>query len=89
MDTDKVLRANLARLATVALDAVGDDVSAAHLEQHLGIDSLALLELVTSLETELGIVIPDEETGRFTTVADVQDALDQHTRTPIGKVTTS
>jgi acyl carrier protein len=88
MDTDKVLRAALARLATVPLEAVGDDMRAAHLEHHLGIDSLALLELVTALEHDLGIVIPDEDTGQFATVADVQDALDRHTRTPNGKVTT-
>ena len=43
MDIDKVLRADLARLATTALDSVGDDVRAAQLKHRLGIDGLALL----------------------------------------------
>ncbi|WP_370092060.1 hypothetical protein [Streptacidiphilus sp. MAP12-20] len=37
MDTDKVLSANLARRATVPVDALGDHRGAAHLERELGI----------------------------------------------------
>ncbi|MFJ8311026.1 MULTISPECIES: phosphopantetheine-binding protein [unclassified Streptomyces] len=46
-----------------------------HLERDLGIDSLALAELVTTLEQGLALTIPDEETGRPHTVADVRHLL--------------
>lgn len=77
----KVLLADLALLATVPLDRFGEDIGAARLEHDLGIDSLALYELVTRLEHHLSIEIPDEDTGRFTTVGDIQAALDRLART--------
>lgn len=48
------------------------------LEDELGIDSLALAELVDVISARAGIVIPDEETGRVRTVGDLQDILDAH-----------
>jgi acyl carrier protein len=48
------------------------------LESDLGIDSLALAELVEVISAAAGIVIPDEETGRVRTVGDLQDILDAH-----------
>ena len=44
----------------------------------LGIDSLALAELIEVISAEAGIVIPGEETGRVRTVGDLQDILDAH-----------
>jgi hypothetical protein len=46
-----------------------------HLPDGLGIDSLALAELVERLQSRLAIVAPDEETVRLRTVHDVQDAV--------------
>lgn len=48
------------------------------LEDDLGIDSLALAELIEVISAQAGIVIPDEETGRVRTVGDLQDILDAH-----------
>jgi acyl carrier protein len=49
---------------------------ALRLEADLGIDSLALAELVEVISARAGTVIPDEETGRVLTVGDLQDILD-------------
>ncbi|MFD9517872.1 acyl carrier protein [Streptomyces sp. NPDC059979] len=54
------------------MDTIPDD---GRLEQDLGVDSLALAELVTDLEGRLSIVIPDEETGRLRTIADLRVLL--------------
>ncbi|MER6145942.1 phosphopantetheine-binding protein [Streptomyces sparsogenes] len=40
----------------------------------LGVDSLALLEMVETLQDRLAIIVPDEVTARIQTVADWQDA---------------
>ncbi|WP_162793768.1 acyl carrier protein [Streptomyces paludis] len=45
------------------------------LEHELGVDSLALLEVVETLQERLGIAVPDEVTARVRTVADLQDAV--------------
>jgi acyl carrier protein len=45
------------------------------LEQDLGLDSLALLEVVETLQNRLAIVVPDEITARVRTIADLQDAV--------------
>ncbi|WP_327415998.1 acyl carrier protein [Streptomyces sp. NBC_01233] len=70
--TEQVLRAALARAADRGVDTIPED---GHLEQDLGIDSLALAELVTDLEQRLTVVIPDEETGRLRTVAGLRALL--------------
>jgi acyl carrier protein len=48
------------------------------LEADLGIDSLALAELVEVISARAGIIIPDEDTGHVETVGDLQDILDAH-----------
>lgn len=45
------------------------------LEMDLGVDSLALLEVVETLQERLGITVPDEVTARIRTVADLQEAV--------------
>lgn len=45
------------------------------LEHDLGVDSLALLEVVETLQSRLAILIPDEVTARIRTVADLQNAV--------------
>jgi len=39
----------------------------------LGLDSLATVEIVISIEEELGIVIPDDSVGDLQTVKDIID----------------
>ncbi|MFD3779797.1 acyl carrier protein [Streptomyces sp. NPDC058612] len=70
--TEQVLRAALAQAAGTGVDTLPED---GHLEQDLGIDSLALAELVTNLEQALAIVIPDEDTGRLTTISHLRALL--------------
>ncbi|WP_327365267.1 acyl carrier protein [Streptomyces sp. NBC_01217] len=45
------------------------------LVRDLGVDGLALLELVETLQGRLSIIVPDEVTARIRTVADLQDAV--------------
>ena len=43
----------------------------------LGLDSLAVLEVVVAAEDRFGVLIPDDAWARFTTVGDVVRHLDQ------------
>jgi acyl carrier protein len=42
----------------------------------LGIDSLALAEIIEDVSAGLGIVIPDEDAGRVRVLGDLQDLVD-------------
>jgi hypothetical protein len=64
----------VSRVSGIAAHACGD--RGLRLEADLGIDSLALAELVEVISARAAIVIPDEETGRVLTVGDLQDILD-------------
>ena len=44
----------------------------------LGMDSVAIMELVSYFEEKLGVRIPDEDLGRIRTVADLRDAIARH-----------
>ena len=44
----------------------------------LGMDSVAIMELVSYFEEKLGVRIPDEELGRIRTVADLRDSIARH-----------
>jgi acyl carrier protein len=46
----------------------------------LGADSLDLVELLSRLEDEYGIVIPDEDVEELVTVADVANELEKLTK---------
>jgi len=41
----------------------------------LGMDSVAVMELVSYFEEKLGVRIPDEELGRIRTVGDLRDTI--------------
>ena len=45
------------------------------LEEDLGLDSLALLDLLLALEEACGVTIPDEVAERITTVGEAVDAV--------------
>ncbi|MFJ4679662.1 phosphopantetheine-binding protein [Kitasatospora sp. NPDC088783] len=70
--TARILRGALARATGTAPDTLPED---GHLEHDLGIDSLALHELVVHLEQQLNVTVPDEEVGRLATVADLRGLL--------------
>lgn len=46
----------------------------------LGADSLDVVELLSQLEDEFGIVIPDDEVEKLVTVADVAAELEKLTK---------
>jgi acyl carrier protein len=52
-------------------------VEGASLTKDLGADSLDLLQLVTELEDQYGIEIPDEDLEKMQTVGDVLDELEK------------
>lgn len=61
------------RAALLAAGAtVGAEVDPGlHLQHDLGIDSLALLDVVESLQSHLGVTIGDEDISRLATVGDL------------------
>ena len=69
----------LEKLVAVAVDQLGLDADAvvedADFTSDMGLDSLDLLELITTLEDEFGVTIPDEDFEKLHTVADVMDEL--------------
>lgn len=50
-------------------------VESASFTEHLGADSLDVVELVMAFEDEFGIDIPDEEVGNIKTVGDAVDYI--------------
>lgn len=56
----------------VAPGAIGPESS---LEEDLGLDSLAMLDLFLALEEACGVNIPDDEAERITTVGEAIDAV--------------
>ena len=60
----RILCDALARAAVTNADTIPEN---GHLEHDPGIDSLALHELVVTLETRLSVVIADEEVGCLNT----------------------
>ena len=44
----------------------------------LGMDSVAIMELVSYLEEKLEVRIPDEELGKVRTIGDLGDCLARH-----------
>lgn len=57
--------------------------------EHLGVDSLALLELVETLQKKAYCEIPDEVTGQLKTVADLNAALRRCAGTPASRMARS
>jgi acyl carrier protein len=72
------------------LAATVEDVSAeevvldAELKDDLGVDSLALLELVAAIEERWQVKVPMEEAARLATVQDVVDHLAGMVAAPAG-----
>ena len=58
-----------------ALPAMDDDAAF----QDCGVDSLALLELVSELQQVFGLEIPDDDVERISSIADVARYLNQRT----------
>ena len=68
------IQAMLAEALNLPLEKVAPD---AKIVDDLGADSLDVLELLSRLEDEYGIMIPDDEVENLVTVADVANTLDK------------
>ena len=71
------IQAMLAEALNLPLEKVTPD---AKIVDDLGADSLDLVELLSQLEDEYGITIPDEEVESLVTVADVAAELEKLTK---------
>lgn len=67
----------LAEALNLPLEKVTAD---AKIVDDLGADSLDVVELLSQLEDEYGIIIPDEEVEKLVTVADVAAQLEKLTK---------
>ena len=76
-DMVKQVRAIIAEQLGVEADAFKEDAS---FIDDLGADSLAVVELVLAFEEQFKIDIPDSETEKMRTVADVISYIEQHGR---------
>lgn len=69
------------KMLAEALDLPLEKVTAdAKIVDDLGADSLDVVELLSQLEDELGVVIPDEDVESLVTVADVAAQLEKLTK---------
>ncbi len=68
------IQAMLAEALNISVDKVTPD---AKIVDDLGADSLDVVELLSQLEEEYGIIIPDDEAENLSTVADVAKAIEQ------------
>ena len=64
----------LADALNISVDKVTADAKSV---EDLGADSLDVVELLSQLEDEFGIIIPDEEVESLVTVADVAAAIEK------------
>ncbi len=67
------IQAMLAEALNLPLEKVAPE---AKIVDDLGADSLDVVELLSSLEDEYGIVIPDDEVEKLVTVSDVANTLE-------------
>ena len=71
------IQAMLAEALNLPLEKVGAD---AKIVEDLGADSLDVVELLSRLEDEFGITIPDEDVENLVTVGDVAAELEKLTK---------
>ena len=67
----------LAEALNISIDKVSAD---AKIVEDLGADSLDVVELLSRLEDELGITIPDEDVENLVTVGDVATEIEKLTK---------
>ncbi len=68
------IQAMLAEALNISVDKVTPD---AKIVDDLGADSLDVVEMLSQLEEEYGIIIPDDEAENLVTVADVASAIEK------------
>ncbi|SDL76234.1 acyl carrier protein [Geodermatophilus siccatus] len=69
-------------LGTVAGIERADVAPERSFTEDLGIDSLTMVEVVVAAEDRFGVLVPDDDWARFTTVGDALRYLEQSTTAP-------
>jgi acyl carrier protein len=78
-----------AKLATIIAEKIGSRISAAHvhwetrLRDDLGIDSLAVAELMYEIEETFGTTLEETEPGTLVTVRDAVYAIARELQVPL------
>ena len=65
----------LAKQLRLDVDTIEDD---ANILDDLGADSLEVVEMLMTLESEFGIIVPDEDVMELKTVRAVADYIESH-----------
>ncbi|MBE6689285.1 MAG: acyl carrier protein [Ruminococcaceae bacterium] len=65
----------LAKQLRVELSEINENTD---IMDDLGADSLDIVEMLQTIETDFGLVIPDEDVQGLRTVGDVADYIEQH-----------
>ena len=68
------IQAMLAEALNIPVEKVTPD---AKIVDDLGADSLDVVELLSQLEEEYGIIVPDDQAENLVTVADVANAIEE------------
>ncbi|MGY1761561.1 acyl carrier protein [Geodermatophilus sp. SYSU D00779] len=69
-------------LRTVAGTDPADIAPEKSFTEDLGLDSLAMAEVLVAAEDRFGVLVPDDDWARFTTVGDALRYLEQATTAP-------
>lgn len=71
----EAVRTAMAKQLRIPADRI---TPASRIKEDLGADSLDILQLLMTIEEEMGITIPDEELASFRTVGDITAYLEAH-----------
>ena len=73
LDMTEKIKEILAKQLRIDMDTIADD---SNIVEDLGADSLDVVEMLMSIEDNLGIIISDDDAAKLTTVRDVADYLE-------------
>ena len=73
LDMTEKIKEILAKQLRIDVDTIADD---SNIVEDLGADSLDVVEMLMSIEDNLGIIISDDDAAKLKTVRDVADYLE-------------
>lgn len=73
LDMTEKIKEILAKQLRIDMDTIADD---SNIVEDLGADSLDVVEMLMSIENNLGIIISDDDAAKLKTVRDVADYLE-------------
>ena len=75
LDMTEKIKEILAKQLRIDMDTIADD---SNIVEDLGADSLDVVEMLMSIEDNLGIILSDDDAAKLKTVRDVADDLEAH-----------